>query len=297
MPADIRIGISGWTYKPWRGAFYPEGLAIKRELSFAAQMFRSIEVNGTFYRLQRPRTFERWAQETPDDFIFAIKGPRFLTHIRRLREPEAPLANFLASGVLKLGGKLGPILWQFPPNFQFNAPLFDAFLTLLPKDGEAAARLARRHEGHMEGRAFTGAAGVQGLRHAVEIRNESFLTPDFVSLLRHHQTALVIADTVSYPLRMDLTADDFVYCRLHGSEELYRSRYGPKALDLWAKRVEAWAGGHPVKDGAYILPGQADRKKRDVYLYFDNTDKRHAPEDAKALMKRLRQDPGTPNSA
>ncbi|MEP9379699.1 DUF72 domain-containing protein [Aquabacter sp. CN5-332] len=292
MPANIRIGISGWTYKPWRGAFYPKGLGIKRELSFAAEVFRSIEVNGTFYGLQRPSTFERWAEETPDDFLFSVKGPRFLTHIKRLREPLPPLANFFASGVLKLGGKLGPLLWQFPPSFQFDEKLFEDFLKLLPADSDAAAHLSRKHDERMNGRAFLGTGRDHALRHAVEIRHESFLVPAFVDLLRHHKVAFVIADTVSYPCRMDLTADDFVYCRLHGSEELYRSRYAPEALERWAKRVKAWTSGRAMKDGRFIAPTRADRKKRDVFLYFDNTDKLHAPEDAQFLMRLLGQEPG-----
>ncbi|MGQ3030980.1 MAG: DUF72 domain-containing protein, partial [Ferrovibrionaceae bacterium] len=153
-PARVRIGISGWTYAPWRGAFYPDDLPKKRELAFAARRFEAIEINGTFYGLQTPASFGRWAEETPEDFVFAVKGSRFITHLLRLRDIETPLANFVASGLLRLGAKLGPILWQFPPSFRFEPDRLEAFLALLPQDTDAAARLARRHDGRLNGRAW-----------------------------------------------------------------------------------------------------------------------------------------------
>jgi uncharacterized protein YecE (DUF72 family) len=262
---QIRIGISGWTYAPWRGIFYPEGLPHRLELSFAAGRFNSIEVNGTFYGSQKPATFERWREETPEDFVFAIKGPRYITHIKRLRDVEAALGRFLETGVLRLGPKLGPILWQFPPNLKFDAELFAAFFDLLPRENEGAA-----------------------LRHAVEIRHDSFRAPDFIELLRRHQIGLVVADTVDWPCLMDLTAD-FVYCRLHGSEQLYVSGYDDKAIARWAGRVRAWAAGEEPEDAQRILPPtEARAGGRDVYVYFDNDVKVRAPADAKALAERLR---------
>lgn len=283
---DIRIGVSGWTYAPWRGNFYPKGVAQKRELAFAATRFPALEINGTFYGLQRPDAFARWAEETPDDFVFAVKGSRFITHTKRLRDIEAPLANFFASGILRLGPKLGPLLWQFPPNFHFDAGLMKDFFALLPHDTKAAARLAGKHDERLDGRDWTRTDARRPLRHAVEIRHESFRDPAFVDLLRAHGIALVCADTVKWPLLMDATAD-FVYCRLHGSQELYRSRYSEEALKRWAARVRAWAQGKPMKDGAFASEKPAEARPRDVYVFFDNTDKLHAPEDAARLMAML----------
>lgn len=282
---DVRIGLSGWTYAPWAGHFYPEGLSPRRQLAYAASIFRAIEVNGSFYRLQTPRTYARWAEETPEDFLFAVKGPRYITHMRRLEDIETPLANFFASGVLALKQKLGPILWQFPPNLPFDARMGE-FLKRLPRDTEQAASLARGHDARLDGRALTQTDETHRLRHAVEIRHESFLTHAFVDLLRAHEVALVIADSVEWPCRMDLTAD-FVYCRLHGSSELYRSRYESEALDLWAKRIRAWTKGRPAPKAQLISRTSAPAAPRDVFVFFDNTDKRHAPEDAQALAERL----------
>jgi len=283
---DIRIGVSGWTYAPWRGNFYPKGVAQKRELAFAASRFPALEINGTFYGLQRPDAYARWAQETPEDFVFAVKGSRFITHTKRLRDIEAPLANFFASGLLRLGPKLGPLLWQFPPNFRFDAGLMKDFFALLPHDTKAAARLAGRHDHRLDGRDWTTIDARRPLRHAVEIRHESFRDPAFVELLRAHDIALVCADTVKWPLLMDATAD-FVYCRLHGSQELYRSQYSEEALQRWAARVRAWAQGRPMKDGEFASDDPAQARPRDVYVFFDNTDKLHAPEDAARLMAML----------
>ncbi|CAA0096501.1 Uncharacterised protein [Starkeya nomas] len=283
---DIRIGVSGWTYAPWRGNFYPKGLVQKRELAFAASRFPALEINGTFYSLQRPETFARWAQETPEGFVFAVKGSRFITHTKRLREVETPLANFLASGLLRLGPKLGSLLWQLPPSLRFDAGLIRDFLALLPKDTRAAAAVARRHDGRVEGRAHTRTDASRPLRHALELRHESFRDPAFVDLLREAGVALVCADTVDWPRLMDLTAD-VAYCRLHGSDELYRSRYDDAALARWAARVSAWAAGRTMKDGDFIGSPERHPKPRDVFVFFDNTDKRHAPDDARRLMRRL----------
>ncbi|MBY4630992.1 DUF72 domain-containing protein [Rhizobium croatiense] len=284
----VRIGISGWTYAPWRGQFYPEDLPQKQELSYAARHFPSIEINGTFYSLQRSESFGRWRDETPEDFVFAVKGPRFITHMLRLRDIETALANFLASGLLRLGPKLGPILWQFPPNMAFDPDLFENFLSLLPRDGEAATALAKRHDGHVKGRAWLKSDECQPIRHALEIRHDSFRSPAFIDMLRRHNAALVCADTVEWPLLMDITAD-FLYCRLHGSEQLYVSGYEDEALDLWAERVRAWAqGGEPENATRVLAPLPSRKKGRDVYLYFDNTDKKlRAPVDAAHLIERL----------
>jgi uncharacterized protein YecE (DUF72 family) len=288
MSPDLCIGISGWTYKPWRGQFYPEGLPQKKELAYAASIFRSIEINGTFYSMQRCESFAQWANATPDDFVFAVKGPRYLTHMLKLDNAEAPLGNFFASGVLRLGARLGPILWQFPPNFRFNAEKLETFFRLLPRDTEQAAACGRRHDHRLKGRAWLRTDRRRPIRHAMEIRHESFRDPAFVALLRKHDIALVCADTVEWPLVMDLTAD-FVYVRLHGSTELYRSAYGRPALKRWAARVTAWRDGKPMTDGNFISAKQPRHRRRDVFLYFDNTDKLQAPRDALSLMRILGQ--------
>jgi uncharacterized protein YecE (DUF72 family) len=287
LAGQVRIGISGWTYKPWRGVFYPAGLSQKKELAYAASLFPSIEINGTFYSLQRPSSFATWAQQTPDDFAFSIKGSRYITHMLRLRNVEQPLANFFASGLLALGAKLGPILWQFPPNFQFNAALLEEFFTLLPRDTHAAATLAERHDERMKGRAFTAFGRRHPIRHAMEIRHPSFVAPEFVTLLRRYNVALVCADTVEWPLLTDVTSD-FVYCRLHGSEVLYTSGYSDAALDQWAARVVDWARGGEVTDGDHASTKPArKRAARDVYVYFDNDAKVYAPKDAHSLTQRV----------
>ena len=288
MTSDVRIGISGWTYKPWRGAFYPPGLAQSKELAYAASIFRSIEINGTFYCMQRPDSFAQWADDTPDDFVFAVKGPRYLTHMLKLRNAEAPLGNFFASGVLRLGAKLGPILWQLPPNFRFNAEKLETFFELLPRDTEHAAECGRRHDHRLKGRAWLRSDKRRPIRHAMEIRHESFRDPAFIELLRKHDVALVCADTVDWPLLMDITTD-FIYVRLHGSTELYKSAYSRPALKRWAARVAAWRDGQPMTDGHFISARQPKARSCDVFLYFDNTDKLQAPKDARSLMRRLGQ--------
>jgi uncharacterized protein YecE (DUF72 family) len=206
--------------------------------------------------------------------------------MRRLREPTVPVANFLASGPLRLGPKLGPILWQLPPTLRFDAELIDSFLALLPHDTEAAAELAKRHDDRLKARAWLRTDARRPLRHALEIRHDSFRDAAFIELLRRREVALVCADTVKWPLLMDLTAD-FVYCRLHGSTELYRSGYDDAALDRWAKRVGAWAAGATMRDGEFASSATGKARRRDVFLFFDNTDKLRAPEDAQALMRRL----------
>jgi uncharacterized protein YecE (DUF72 family) len=284
----IRIGISGWRYPPWRGVFYPRDLTQKRELEYASWRFRSIELNGSFYSLQRPESYALWRDETPDDFVFGVKGPRFITHIKRLRDVEKPLANFFASGLLRLGAKLGPLLWQFPPTLRWQPELFDAFFELLPRSTAAALSLARRRESRMHGRAALSIDDDRPLRHAIEIRHDSFRDPAFIDQLRRHRIGLVVADTAGrWPLLEDVTAD-FVYLRLHGDEELYVSGYTRAALDRWAQRIEAWAAGGEPSDAARASGAKAPRTSaRDVYCYFDNDVKVHAPFDANALARRL----------
>jgi uncharacterized protein YecE (DUF72 family) len=284
----ILIGISGWRYEPWRGVFYPPGLAQARELEYASRALPTIEINGTFYSLQRPEFFDAWYQATPEGFVFAVKGSRFLTHMLKLRNIDKPLANFFASGIFGLREKIGPFLWQFPPNFRYDAERLDAFFRMLPRDTEEALCLARRRDARMKGRCRLSIDENRPLRHAVEIRHESFLDPSFVALLRKHRIALVVADTAGkWPYREDVTAD-FVYVRLHGEKELYASGYTEAALDRWSARIRAWSEGSEPEDARRIseaLP--AKRKARDVYCYFDNDIKVKAPFDAKRLIEKL----------
>jgi len=287
-PGQVRIGISGWRYGPWRGVFYPPKLPQAKELAFASRMLPTIEINGSFYSLQRPEYYAEWHDETPEGFVFAVKGPKYITHFRRLKDVATPLANFFASGVFELRDKLGPILWQFPPMLPFIADRFDAFFTMLPRDTGAAEALARQHDQRLEGRAALHAHHAQPLRHAVEIRHPSFIDPAFVALLRRHRIALVVADTAGrWPLLEDLTSD-FVYVRLHGDEELYASGYSDEALDRWATRIDAWRRGRQVDDARLASRrAAAKRARRDVYVYFDNDVKVHAPYDAAHLAQRL----------
>jgi len=284
---QIRIGISGWRYKGWRGTFYPEKLAQRRELQFAAQHFNTIELNGSFYSLQRPQSVKQWHEETPDDFVFAVKGSRYLTHMLKLTNAGKPLANFFAQGLLRLGKKLGPILWQFPPQFAFHPEKLQSFFDLLPRTQSAAAALARGHDQRLNGRAWLEIEADLPIRHAIEIRHVSCECSDFISLLRKNRIGLVVADTVDWPLLMDVTAD-FVYCRLHGNEQLYTSGYEAGAIEVWARRVVAWSRGQEVFDGkrAHHKPA-IKRAARDVYVYFDNDAKVRAPVDAQALRKRV----------
>jgi uncharacterized protein YecE (DUF72 family) len=284
----IRIGVSGWRYMPWRGNFYPRKLAQARELEYASGIFSSIELNGSFYSLQRPSSYTQWARQTPPGFVFAIKGSRYITHMLRLRNVETALANFLASGLFELGEKLGPFLWQFPPNMQFDPALFEAFFRLLPRTTAAAAVLARRRDERLAGRESLEPQGNRRLRHAIEVRHESFVDPAFIELLRRYRIAWVVADTPRpWPLFEDVTAD-FIYMRLHGSTELYNSRYTSEELDRWAAVIAAWARGAQPPDARLITkrPPPA-RASRDVYCYFDNTDKLHAPDNARELMQKL----------
>ncbi len=266
----VRVGISGWTYAPWRGTFYPKGLRQRDELAYVAERMSSVEINGSFYALQRPDSFRSWREQVPDDFCFAVKGGRFITHMKRLGDVETPLANFFASGVLALGPTLGPMLWQLPPTFGFDADRLEAFFDLLPRTTAQAAELATQHDHRVDGRSLTQTDEDRPMRHALEVRHPSFVDAGFPALLREHDVGLVVADTAGkWPLLRDVTSD-FVYVRLHGDTELYASGYDDEALDTWAASVRGW-----VEAGA------------DVYVYFDNDMKVRAPYDAMALSERL----------
>ena len=293
--SEIRIGISGWRYRPWRGTFYPPGWPHARELEYAARHVSSVELNGSFYSLQRPESYQAWYDAVPADFTFAVKGGRFITHMKRLANVETPLANFFASGVLRLREKLGPILWQLPPSMAFDEARLDAFLALLPRDTGAAAARARRHDRRVAGRAWTRPGPRRPVRHALEVRHESFRDPRFVALLRRHGVALVVADTAGrWPLMEDVTAD-FVYVRLHGESELYVSGYTETSLAAWAARVRAWAAGRAPREARLTAPPAVGRRAgRDVFVYFDNDAKVHAPFDATALAAQLGLGPRLP---
>ncbi len=287
-PAALRVGISGWRYPPWRGVFYPADLAQKNELAWASRQFCSIELNGSFYSLQTPARYQAWHDATPGGFTFSIKAPRYITHIRRLRDVELPIANFVASGLFALGDKLGPMLWQLPPSLAYDEATLSTFLSQLPADTEAAAALARRHERRLAGRAMVKPRVHQRLRHALEVRHHSFADPAVIALLRHHGVALVVADTAGkWPYLEDVTAD-FLYLRLHGDEKLYESGYTPAALDRWARRITSWSRGGEPRDAERADGRAARAASRDVYCYFDNDIKVCAPRDARALMQRLR---------
>jgi uncharacterized protein YecE (DUF72 family) len=276
---EIRIGISGWRYVPWRGTFYPPGLPQARELAFAAERLNSVEVNGSFYSLQRPSRYLSWARDVPDDFVFAVKGSRFITHMKKLRDVRVPLANFLASGPLALGSKLGPMLWQLPPNLPFEPERLAAFFELLPRTRSAAAALAAEHDERLSGadRAWLTVDQDAPLRHALEVRHASFgeASAELAALLTEQDIAMVVADTAGKWPFLEHVTSDFVYVRLHGDVELYVSGYDDEALDLWAERVRRWAA-----------------TGRDVYVYFDNDAKVRAPVDAMALAARLGVGPG-----
>jgi uncharacterized protein YecE (DUF72 family) len=288
MAGRILIGISGWRYAPWRGVFYPEKLPQRRELEYASRMVATIEINGSFYSLQSPDFYADWHDATPDDFVFSVKAPKYITHVRRLKDIETPLANFFANGVFELKQKLGPILWQFPPMLPFKPDRFEAFFAQLPHDTEAAAEIAAHHDDRVEGRMSLAIDKKRRLRHAVEIRHPSFNDPAFIALLRKYRIALVVADTAGkWPLLEDLSSD-FVYVRLHGDKELYASGYSDAALDRWAHRIRAWSEGTQVADARRASAIDAARRaKRDVFVYFDNDVKVHAPYDAATLMRKL----------
>jgi uncharacterized protein YecE (DUF72 family) len=266
----IRVGISGWRYEPWRTVFYPPGLPQRRELEFCARHFPTVEINGSFYSLQRPEYYQDWYEETPPGFVFAVKGSRYITHMLRLTKLEKPLANFFASGLLNLREKLGPFLWQFPPMFTYRPERLEPFFEMLPRDTAEALALARRRDARMTGRSRLAIDARRPLRHAVEIRHRSFVSDDFIRLLKKHRIGLVVADTAGKWPKMFQATADFVYVRLHGDVQIYTSGYSSRALASWARRIRGW-----------------DRDGLDVYVYFDNDVKVRAPFDALNLMEKL----------
>ena len=260
----IRVGIGGWVFKPWRGEFYPEGLPQARELDYASRKLTAIEINGTFYSTQKPESFRKWAAETPDDFVFSLKAPRFATHRRVLAEAGESIERFFSSGVTELKGKLGPILWQFHPGKKFEPDDFGAFLALLP----------RRLDG-------------KPIRHAVEVRHESFLAPAFIALLREFSVAPVLVESDKHPLIADVTSD-FIYARLQRTSEKEKTGYSVRALDAWAKRAQTFADGGAPDDLATIAPASPEPARRDVFIYMISGAKVRAPAAAMALIERLK---------
>lgn len=281
----LRIGISGWNYAGWRGDFYPDGLPHRRELEYASREFDSIEINSTFYSLKRPHNFEAWHGFTPEGFCFAIKGSRFLTHMKRLKQPRQGLANFLAQGLLRLGDKLGPMLWQFPQRTTFDdvtRERLDSFLELLPRDMESAAALAAEHGPQVDGRAWFDVEANHVIHHAVEVRHDSFRDPEFAALLRRHRVALVFSDAADWET-IDALTGEVAYLRLHGSQHTYSSRYSDDEIRALAARIREWRRA-----------GRGEEERaRDVYVYFDNDQKAQAPRDARRLLAELRGDGAT----
>lgn len=282
---DIRVGISGWRYAGWRNVFYPAGLPQRCELEFASRRFDSIELNGSFYSLKSAELYAKWRDETPPGFVFAVKGGRYITHMRRLRDVDRALANFFASGVLELRQKLGPFLWQFPASLPYDER-FEHFLNLLPRTQNEAVRLGSLHDERIA-RFVPPSTGDHELRHVVEVRSPTFMTVAFVQLLRRYGVGLVVADTASrFPIFEDVTAP-FVYVRLHGDVKLYESGYSAAALDRWAERIRIWSMGREPSDAQRIGVPAKGQRPRDIYVYFDNDMKVKAPFDALALAARL----------
>jgi uncharacterized protein YecE (DUF72 family) len=282
MTARALVGISGWRYPRWRGDYYPTGLAQRRELSYVAERMDSVELNGSFYSLQRPESYRRWRSEAPPGFVFAVKGGRFITHMKRLAGVETALANFFASGVLALGPQLGPVLWQLPERQEFDEALLEHFFDLLPRSTAQALTLARGHDERLEGRAHLEIEGDVPIRHSLEVRHGSFLGDRPAALLRAHGIGLVIADTAGRWVEPQAITSSLVYVRLHGSRELYTSGYTDEELDDWARRIGRWLDGTGTPDG----------DPRDVVVYFDNDAAGHAPFDAERLRERVRALPG-----
>ena len=260
----IRVGIGGWVFEPWRGEFYPKGLPQAQELFHASRKLTSIEINGTFYRTQKADSFRKWAQETPDDFVFSLKGPQFATNRRVLAEAGDSIERFFASGVLELKSKLGPILWQMAPTKKFDADDFAGFLALLPKE-----------------RAGT------PIRHVVEVRHDSFVTPAFVALARKFSVAIVLVESDKHPLIADVTSD-FVYLRLQRTSDKVKTGYAPAALATWAKRAQSWAAGGAPDDLPTIAGQSPPKTKRDVFVYMISGAKVRAPAAAMALIEKLK---------
>jgi uncharacterized protein YecE (DUF72 family) len=287
---QTRIGISGWRYEPWKGVFYPKSLTENKHLWFASRKVNSIEINGTFYATQTPESFKKWYRMTPEDFMFSVKAPRFITHIKRLKDCKGPLGNFFGSGLLHLREKLGPILWQLPPRFLFREEEIEPFLKSLPRNFKEGIHAAKKADRLMADYPNDKNLLKIPIRHALEVRNYSFLNPDFVAMLRRNDIALVFADTAGkWPYIEDITSD-FIYIRLHGEKEIYKSGYGENSLKWWAQRIRAWQRGYYVADQLAISTVMPKKSHRDVFVYFDNDIKVRAPHDAMRLAEMLKVD-------
>jgi uncharacterized protein YecE (DUF72 family) len=288
----MRIGVSGWSYDDWWGGnFFPEGLPKARALEYLTRHFNSVELNRSFYSLVRPKTWIRYRDVVPRGFLIAVKGSQFITHSKKLKDAKAPLANFFAQGVLRLEDRLGPVLWQFP-QMKWDVDRIGPFLDLLPDDTQQASRLARKHDHRLTGRSSMVVHENRPMRHALEFRHVHFLTDAVVRLCRDRGVALAFSDSGgTWAYTEELTAD-FVYLRLHGSPEPYASPYQDEQLDYWADRIRLWHGGGEPADAERITNRKPPRRKRrDVYVYFDNDQHAHAPRDASRLMQRLGVEP------
>jgi uncharacterized protein YecE (DUF72 family) len=285
---EVRVGVSGWAYEGWRGgAFYPESLPRTQQLAYLSRLLPSVEINRSFYALLSPQAYHRYHDETPDGFLFAVKGSRFITHMKRLVDVAVPLANFFASGVLRLEEKLGPVLWQFPAAMRWEPERMKRFLELLPADTVAASRLARRHDHRVRGRASMVVQVERPLRHAFELRDPDMLCEEAVRLFRSHDVALVCADSGDWPYTEELTAS-FVYARLHGSPHTYASEYDAAALRGWAAKVRRWSTGQEAPRPSRITRlAPPARRSRDVFVYFDNDARARAPWNALDLAREL----------
>ena len=283
---SIRVGISGWSYKDWRGSFYPRDLPHDRELQYVAGKFDTVEINGTFYSLTTLDSCREWYRAAPRGFVYAVKGSRFITHNKKLADVDRALANFFASGILELREKLGPILWQLPERSRFDAERVERFLQILPRDTDAARRLASRHDDRVEEAGYGGGDNHR-VRHVLEPRHESFFQPEMTRVARRNRVALAFSHSSEWPYMEEVTAG-FVYVRLHGPKRVYDSAYGTESLEVWAERVSAWHAGGEPDDPMRISDLQPPRRKeRDVYVYFDNTAGGQAPREALVLRKLL----------
>lgn len=283
MTGTIRIGTAGWVFAPWRGTFYDKGLPQKRELGFASSRLGAIEINATFYSHQKPQSFSGWAAETPDDFVFTVKGHQLVTHLKKVKDVEIPLANFFASGVLALGSRLGPFCWQLPGNLAYSADRMESFLALLPQTPEALLALAGKADDRLKTPPFLDASGVTRVRHAIEVRHPSFAAPGFIEQLRRHNVALVASDTLEWP-GFDQTAD-FAYLRLQGAPGA--ERYSAEERTRRAGWLADIAAGRSPQGAPTLLPPETDPRPRDVFAFFVSTDKENAPINARAVMAEL----------
>ena len=271
MTGRAVVGMAGWVYPDWRGTFYPEGTTQKNELAYASTHVTSIELNGSFYSLQKPSSWASWRDATPPEFVFSVKAPRFITHIRKLENVREPIANFFASGILSLGDKLGVVMWQLPPSLGFDAALVEEFLAHLPHTTTEAVTLARERGARMTGKEHVETDAERPVRHALEVRNHSFDTPEFVALLEKYRVAAVLGENAGKWPMLDVTTSDFHYVRLHADEVMREGGvYDDAAIEEWAQRIEGWCASG-----------------LDAYVYFDNDTKVRAPIDAMSLIERL----------